>query len=735
VKSVPLIPPALDDRSYEDLVQEMLASIPAHTPEWTSVQPGDPGRTLIELFAWLADTILYRANLIPERQRIAFLRLLGQPMQPASAARGMLSLAPDPSSTEAVTMVAGAAVSGPPPFETVGEVEVLPLTAQAYVKAPLTPDQQAEALPLLTGLMSLYGLPGVPSGYTTTPVFADKAAAPTGVDLIADSIDQSIWFALLAGKPENLAATRATLGGAKGQRILNLGFVPSLPAADPLAGAGALASVPVTWQISGNRQNFTPLSVVGDNDTTDGLTRPGVVRLLLPPGTDIGAPANDVLTDQQAGVGAKPPRIDDPNIDNILVAWIRMQVQSALTLSWAGVNAVEIDQRTTQKLVVIGVSSGAPGQVFSLPQTQIESDTFQLDVDMPGLGYQLWPVVDDLAVLRGPIPAYVLDPEAGTVTFGNQMQGLIPPSGRRIRVRQMRFGGGTAGNLPSGSLTKVQGQDPSGNPVPQFTVQQPMATSGGAEAETLDKAERRLPAFLRHRDRAVTKGDYEDLVMQMPGAAIGRAVGLPLFKPQTRDLSAPGVVSVMVLPAIDGVQPPCPRADRTLLESVYRYLNPKRPAAAELYVIGTEYVRLGISVAVEVRSGFGLLQVGNQVEMALRSYLWPLAPGGPANEGWPLGRTVRSLELEVVVGQVAGVVEVNGLRLFQPLASGSYQALPVDANNQSDVNLASWQLPELLQVLVATGADGSGVAVPTTLTPTPSAEPNAVAVPIVPRVC
>ncbi len=79
---MPLNPPALDDRSYDDLVQEMLASIPAHTPEWTSPQIGDPGRTLIELFAWLADTILYRANLIPERQRIAFLRLLGQPTPP-----------------------------------------------------------------------------------------------------------------------------------------------------------------------------------------------------------------------------------------------------------------------------------------------------------------------------------------------------------------------------------------------------------------------------------------------------------------------------------------------------------------------------------------------------------------------------------------------------------------------------------------------------------------------------
>src|ERR1035438_71201 len=94
---MPLIPPSLDDRSYDDIVQEMLANIPAHTPEWTNPQPGDPGRTLIELFAWLADTILYRANLVPEKQRIAFLKLLGQSMQPAAAATGILSLASDPS--------------------------------------------------------------------------------------------------------------------------------------------------------------------------------------------------------------------------------------------------------------------------------------------------------------------------------------------------------------------------------------------------------------------------------------------------------------------------------------------------------------------------------------------------------------------------------------------------------------------------------------------------------------
>jgi predicted phage baseplate assembly protein len=716
----------------------MLASIPAHTPEWTSPQPGDPGRTLIELFAWLADTILYRANLIPEKQRIAFLRLLGQPMLPAAAATGILSLSPDPSTTDAVTLVQGATVQGPPAFETLDELDVLPITAQPYIKAPLTSDQQAAALPLLTGLKALYSLSAVPSGYTTTPVFAGNKADPNGVDVQNGSIDQCIWFALLAGKAANLAAIRTTLGGGSGEQILSLGFVPSLPAADPLAGAGTLAPVPATWQISGNTPAGQPVkyySLSIAEDTTNGLTTAGVVQLVLPQASDIGAPANDVRTDSQAGVGAKPPRIDDPNIDSTLVAWIRVNVQSALTLSWAGVNAVTVDQRTTYNLIVIGVSSGAGGQVFSVTQTQIDPTTFQLDVDMPGLGYQLWQAVDDLSVLQGPIPAYVLDPEAGTVTFGNQMQGLIPPAGRRIRVRQMRAGGGSAGNVPAGTLTKIQGQDPNGNPLSQFTVQQPMATAGGADSETLDQAEQRLPARLRHQERAVTASDYQDLAMETPGASIGRVEVLPLFKPQTRDLNAPGVVSIMIIPEKDGVQPPCPRADRTLLESVYSYLDPRRPVSSEMYVIGTEYVGLGISVAVEVRSGFNLLQVGNQVELALRNYLWPLAPGGADNTGWPLGRLVRSLELEVAVSQVAGVVEVNGLLLFQYLSNGSYQALPVDSSNRSELTLSSWQLPEALQIIVATGADGSGI-MPGTAIPAPSsAGPNTVAVPVVPNLC
>jgi len=208
---------------------------------------------------------------------------------------------------------------------------------------------------------------------------------------------------------------------------------------------------------------------------------------------------------------------------------------------------------------------------------------------------------------------------------------------------------------------------------------------------------------------------------------------LPLFKPQTRTPNVPGVVSVMVIPDKDGVQNPCPRADRPMLQSVYQYLSPRCPVTAEMYVISSEYVGLGIAVAVEVKTGYQLLQVAQAVETALRSYLWPIAPGGPDNTGWPLGRSVRSLELEVVVSQVPGVIEVNGLDLFQPLASGGYQQLATDASGKSTLDLSSWQLVELFDVEVAAGADGSGIGVP----PMPPIleTDSTVAVPIVPSVC
>lgn len=743
---MPLRPPALDDRSFDDLLQDLLASIPAHTPEWSAPQQGDPGRTLLELFAWLGDALLYRANLVPEKQRLAFLKLLGMPMQPASAARGLVSLAGDPLSTSVVSLAPGAAITGKVPFETLGGLDLLPVTGEVFRKAPLSKDDMDKALPLLTGLQSLYKLGVRPTGYNTQQVFGNDRADTSGIDLGGDTLDQSLWLALLAPKSKDQAATNQAVIDAMGgkdavQRVLNVGFVPALELSDPFADVGPRAAVTHSWQISlrtdsTNKPAFEELTVF--DDTTENLTRPGVMRLALPPANLIGAPVNDVASDVQAGVGAKPPRIDDAETQQRLVTWVRLKVTSALRVSWLGANAVEIDQRTSRQAIVLGISDGTANQAFTLPTTQIDPGTFTLDVDMPGAGAQMWQRVDDLEALPGAVPAYRLDPEAGVVTFGDGLRGMIPPTGRRVRVRSMRSGGGAAGNLPPGTLKGISARDQANQPVTQITVTQPIATVGGAEAESLEAAEKRIPAWLRHRDRAVTTDDYRSLAESIPGAGIGRVEVLPLFKPQTRSSNVPGVVSVMVIPLKSGVQAPCPRADRPQLETAYGYLNPRKPVAAELYVIGTEYIGIGISLAVEVRAGFDMRVVSQQVEDALRRYVWPLEPGGALQTGWPLGRTVRSLELEVIISQVAGVVEVNGVQLFLRQPDNSYHAVGGKvgkrAQQQEEVALKPYQLPELLKVKVVAGPDGSGVTAPGSLEPDPDTDAG-VAVPVVPKVC
>jgi hypothetical protein len=71
--------PNLDDRTFADLTEEARALIPTYDPSWTNHNPSDPGITLIELFAWLTEMLIYRVNRVPERNYAKFLKLLNGP--------------------------------------------------------------------------------------------------------------------------------------------------------------------------------------------------------------------------------------------------------------------------------------------------------------------------------------------------------------------------------------------------------------------------------------------------------------------------------------------------------------------------------------------------------------------------------------------------------------------------------------------------------------------------------
>ena len=84
--------PILDDlRFQKDLVDEARRRIIRYCPEWTDYNLSDPGITLIELFAWMTEMMVYRLNRVPEKNYVKFMELIGIQLQPASSARTELT--------------------------------------------------------------------------------------------------------------------------------------------------------------------------------------------------------------------------------------------------------------------------------------------------------------------------------------------------------------------------------------------------------------------------------------------------------------------------------------------------------------------------------------------------------------------------------------------------------------------------------------------------------------------
>lgn len=88
---MPLPSPNLDDRTFEQIRDEAIRLIPQYCPEWTNFNPSDPGITLIELFAWMTEMVLYRLNRVPEKVYLTLLDLIGIRLRPPQPARAMIT--------------------------------------------------------------------------------------------------------------------------------------------------------------------------------------------------------------------------------------------------------------------------------------------------------------------------------------------------------------------------------------------------------------------------------------------------------------------------------------------------------------------------------------------------------------------------------------------------------------------------------------------------------------------
>jgi hypothetical protein len=112
--------PALDPRIARQIRDELLARRPAYAPDWLPSEDG-PDAALSGIAARYLETLLQRLNLAPEKNRLAFLDLLGIDLVPAQAARVPLVFQLSEKG-QSVTLPAGSRVAAPPPPESTQQI-------------------------------------------------------------------------------------------------------------------------------------------------------------------------------------------------------------------------------------------------------------------------------------------------------------------------------------------------------------------------------------------------------------------------------------------------------------------------------------------------------------------------------------------------------------------------------------------------------------------------------------
>ncbi|HEX8115947.1 MAG TPA: putative baseplate assembly protein, partial [Pyrinomonadaceae bacterium] len=253
---------------------------------------------------------------------------------------------------------------------------------------------------------------------------------------------------------------------------------------------------------------------------------------------------------------------------------------------------------------------------------------------------------------------YVLDRLTGEIRFGDGLNGLIPPRGTgNLRLERYRTGGGTSGNRAAGTITQLKTTVPY---IDKVTNVEPSA--GGADAEARDSLTERAPRSIRHRDRAVTLEDYEDLAM-LSSPDVARAKCVPLYN-LAADGGAEirlGTVSIIIVPRSGGAKP---QPTFELTGRTRDFIAARRVPTGEVVVVGPEYVRVDVEATVGVAALEGAGEVEAEVLRALARYLHPLT-GGFDGRGWDFGRRPHRSDLFALLESVTGVDYVHSLNIVE----------------------------------------------------------------------
>ncbi|OGO58813.1 MAG: putative baseplate assembly protein [Chloroflexi bacterium RBG_16_72_14] len=607
--------PNLDDRRFQDLVDEAKRLVQQRCPEWTDHNVSDPGVTLIELFAWMTDQVVYRLNRVPDRNYVKFLELIGVSLYPPTAARTSLTFwlsAPQP---DTVTIAAG--------------------TQAATVRT-----DTSEAI----AFTSIEDLPIVPSSLERLGSMIDgktlrdhSAALEKGTEFACfqpvPKAGDALYIGLSEAVPSNAVRLRFRAD------IEGVGVDPTNP--------------PLAWE-AWTGDDWEPCEL--DSDTTGGLNRDGDVVIHVPRGHVVS-----LIAKQRGGwirarvtqpVEGQPPYSASPNIKGL----------TAITIGGT-VDAVNAELVYGEE---VGISDGVPGQRFPVKRGPIVPGDGAAILEVTGAeGWDEWTHVGDFAASGPDDRHFVLDLSSGEVRLGPAVRladgafrryGAVPPKGAHLRLREYRVGGGRRGNVATRAISVMKSSIPF-----VARVENRRPARGGVDGEDIENAKVRGPIRLRARGRAVTTEDYEQLAREAaPEVARVRAVA-------AGDGADAGAVRVLIVPSAVSEQGRL-RFDQLVpnedtLQKITDRLEESRVIGTRAIIEPPVYRGITVVAKLKARNRVNPTRLQEEALAALYEYFNPIT-GGPDGTGWPFGRPVNVGEVYSVLQGIRGTELVEDARLF-----------------------------------------------------------------------
>ena len=639
--------PILDDlRFQKDLVDEARRRIIRYCPDWTDYNISDPGITLIELFAWMTEMLTYRLNLVPGKNYIRFLDLLGLQLKPASCATTELTFrlsVPLPLKPEDDTFTVVPQGLEVATRRTEDEAEIIFSTDERLLIAPpqlahLRREEEVNKnyLPRL-GIEPFYAF--------------DRTPRPGNTFYIGFDDKQS-----LAGYLLQLRFTSQAMQATGVRRD------------DP----------PWVWEFSTGVEQWmeiAPSERVGERDSTGGLNNAeGRVMFYLPlsfsPSQVHGRNGYWLRCRFEQRRPEQGTYTQSPRITALQAFVMRSTVRAT--------NAVVVTQES------LGVSNGEQGQLFKLghaPALTLRADeTLEIEEISEGeLVFVAWKEVEDFAHSTRYDRHFTLNTTTGEIRLGPGVRqsdgsmrqyGRVPESGRQLRFSCYRYGGGSEGNVPIDRIQLLK------TTVPYIdSVTNLVRATGGRDQESLDEAKQRARREVRAQQRAVTADDFEHFALSS-GRSVARVRCNPFNGRASAKDALPGTVDLLVVPAaMDAIRVgdlSRLRLDSALRDELTRYLDQYRLLTVNLRVREPVYIGVKVSAEIVLTSQSLPEAVRGRVHDALAGFLSPLDIGTylPADEGeraqwtgWPFGRDLYVAELYALIQNVPGVKYVRDVKL------------------------------------------------------------------------